>query len=48
MLEEETYDAGAAIITEGDVGETLYIVQEGECFATKVCQQCDRKLTGCL
>ena len=35
MLEEVAYADDEAIITEGDAGDNLYIIEEGSCVATK-------------
>lgn len=35
-FKEEKYKAGEMIIKEGDAGDKLYFIMEGECVATKV------------
>merc|ERR1712203_885848 len=34
-LRTESYETGAAIVNQGDVGSTFYIIEEGEAVATK-------------
>merc|ERR1712110_210248 len=34
-LQSETYEAGTTIVTQGEAGNSFYIIEEGEALATK-------------